>query len=67
MGASDFVYVKAEKIKAVTDKAVLATIDGEDHWIPLSQLGDPERYRQGDTEITLDLTPWMAKKLGFGD
>lgn len=48
-----------------TDKAILVDIDGDEHWIPQSQVHeDSEVYRQGQTG-TLVITQWIAKQRGL--
>ena len=58
--AIDNAYCKAE-----SEAAVLVTIEGEDFWIPKSQLhDDSEVYRKGDSG-TLIITKWIAKQKGI--
>lgn len=48
-----------------TEAALLVAIDGEEHWIPKSQIhDDSEVWAEGDTG-TLAITQWLAtqKKL----
>jgi hypothetical protein len=48
--------------KGETEKAVLCEIDGEDHWIPKSQIDDDsEVYAKGHTG-TLVITRWLAEQ-----
>ena len=53
--------------KKKTDRALLVTIDGDDHWIPLSQVDvDSEVYDDdANREGTLVITHWFAEKRGF--
>lgn len=56
----DDVTVAFDKIKTVTAKAVLLRVDGDDVWIPFSQLVDvfPSRKEAIVTE-------WIAKEKGL--
>lgn len=51
--------------KAESDKAILCVIDGEEVWIPLSQVDDDsEVYSKGD-EGSLIITEWIAEQKGL--
>lgn len=48
-----------------TDKALLCLIDGEEVWIPTSQIHDnSEVYEVGDDGV-LVITHWLATQKGF--
>ena len=53
--------------KKATDKALLCEVEGEELWIPLSQVNpdsevfDDDRNNQG----TLVITEWIAKQKGL--
>lgn len=60
-------YATADEIKRVTDKAILAAIadsDGEvrDYWLPKSQLEEPDKFEEGDRDITIGMTEWIANE-----
>lgn len=65
MSASNYVYLDVEEIKAETAKAMLLVIDGEEHWVPLSQIADADDYSKGDTDIEVAVTEWFAMKEGL--
>lgn len=65
MGASDWVHLDVEEVVRETDAAFLLRIDGSDHWIPKSQISDPEDYSAGDTGCTISVTEWIAKQKGL--
>ena len=46
---SRYVDIVAEEIVAVTDRAMLVEIEGEDEdvWLPFSQVENPEQYSKG--------------------
>jgi hypothetical protein len=51
--------------KHATDKAILVEIDGEEVWVPQSQVDeDSEVYQKGD-EGTLIVSEWFAKQRGW--
>lgn len=59
-GSDDDVTVRFDKVKAVTAKAVLVKVDGEEVWIPFSQLVD---LFPGDSEMII--TEWIAGEKGL--
>lgn len=62
-----WVYATADEIKKVTEKALLADFGGEEIWLPLSQLEDQDRYEEGDCDITIGMSEWIAKQKGIED
>lgn len=53
-----------------TDKAILCKIededyDGDDQWIPLSQVHDNSEVYQNGDEGKLIITKWIATQKGF--
>lgn len=65
MGASNYVYITVEEIKAETQKAFLCVIDGEEYWIPFSQIADAEDFSEGDTDVELAISEWIATEKGI--
>lgn len=65
MSASNYVHLDVDEIKAVTEKAFLVTIDGEEVWLPLSHIADHEDYSPGDCDLTLSVTEWIARQKGL--
>jgi hypothetical protein len=54
-------YVDVEEIKKETPAAFLMVIDGEEHWIPKSQMSDPDDYNEGDVNLTdVAISAWIA-------
>jgi hypothetical protein len=67
MGASGFVHLENVTIVRETDKAFLCLLDdGEETWIPKSQVADSDNYSAGDERITLSITDFIAKEKGLG-
>jgi len=65
MSHSGYVHVLVEKIIGESDSAFLCRIDGEEMWIPKSQITDPEIYERGDEDVTVSMTQWIADKKGI--
>jgi len=57
-GNDNLAYIEFESIEAETDMAILFKVDGEDVWIPKSQLED-----QG--EELFAIPKWLADKKGL--
>jgi hypothetical protein len=66
MGAGRYVHLDVEEIVAATDMALLCVIDGEEVWIPRSQVADGGDYSEGDSDLTLSVTRWFADKEDLG-
>jgi len=58
-----WVHLDVEEIVAETDAAFLLLLeDGEEVWIPLSQIDQPELYEKGDQDVTISVTQWIAEQ-----
>ncbi len=60
-----WVHLDVDRIKKATDKAFLVEIDGEEYWLPVSQVSDPDDYEEGDTDCTMSVTEWIAHEKGL--
>jgi hypothetical protein len=65
MGASNWVDIEVELIKKMTDKAMLCVIGDEEVWLPFSQVAHDEDYEEGDENLTLSITEWIAEQKGL--
>lgn len=65
MSASEYVYVLVDLIKHETDKAFLCIIDGEEFWLPFSQIADAADYNKGDTNVEIAIKEWLAEAKGL--
>lgn len=67
MAREETVEFKGVHAKRETDRALLCVIDGEEHWIPKSQIhDDSEVYDDSDNaDGTLVLTEWICKEKGL--
>lgn len=63
-GNSEKVTLKGVTIGKETEKAVLVTINGKEHWMPLSQITSITRTKTagGDTIV---VSAWIAKEKGL--
>jgi hypothetical protein len=60
------VTVKGESEKGSSDSgALLCVIEGEEVWIPKSQITEDSEVYSMDTEGTLVITDWIAEKKGL--
>jgi hypothetical protein len=61
-----WVYIDVERVAKETLNAFLFVIDGEDVWIPKSQMADPDDYSEGDADLTaVAITDWIARERGL--
>ena len=66
MAYGDTVKIENVVAKRETEAALLCEIDGEDHWIPKSQIDeDSEVYAEGH-QGSLVITQWIADQKGIG-
>ena len=66
MSASRYVHIEVAEIKRETDAAFLCELeDGEEIWLPKSQIADSEDYNQGDKDFTMSITEWIANQKGL--
>lgn len=63
---SNTVSFDIKKVKYETDKAILVEIEGEDFWVPKSQIDDDsEVFSQKSGTGTLIVSVWWAEKQGL--
>jgi len=65
MTFSNYVHVSVDKILRESDKAFLVFVDGEETWLPKSQIADADDYEVGDEDVTLSVTAFIAKEKGL--
>jgi len=54
-------------IKHTTDKAILLEVDGEETWLPKSQIPDQDWDHLFDEKVTVEVPFWLAKQKGWAD
>jgi len=68
MSASSWVHLDDCVVKRVTAKALLVEYDGEEPWLPKSQVSEAEQYEEGDGAtdgVTISITEWLASQKGL--
>lgn len=66
MGSGNYVHVQIKKILKETDKSFLVRFhDGEEVWLPKSQIADWEDYNEGDHDVSMSITEWIANEKGI--
>jgi len=64
-----YVHLDVPHVVRITDKAMLVRLEEDEsaqgHWIPLSQVSDPDDYAEGDLNCTVSVTEWWAEKEGL--
>jgi hypothetical protein len=61
----DYVPVYVDCIVHATERAWLCQIDGDEVWLPLSQLCAPDGCDVGDTDVTIYVADWIAQDRGI--
>lgn len=59
--------IRIENVRVVhaTDKALLCEIDGDETWIPKSQISADSEVSEAGDEGTLIITEWIAEQKGL--
>ncbi len=66
MGFGDWVHLDVSEVLHETDKALCVRLeDGEEIWLPKSQISDPENYAAGDQNCTISVSQWIAEQKGL--
>lgn len=63
MGASKWVHLDVDEILRETEKAFLLRLEeGQEVWVPKSQISEPGIYSEGDRDATVSVSEWFAEK-----
>lgn len=65
MGQSNWVHLESCNVLRTTDAAILVEYEGEEIWLPISQVSEGEKYEEGDEDITISITEWLAGVKGI--
>ena len=66
MSASNYVHLDVARVVKETEAALLVRLeDGSEHWLPKSQVADPEDYREGDEDCCVSISTWLARERGL--
>lgn len=61
---SDTVIITVEEVKAETDAALLVLYEGQEVWLPKSQLPGCDAV-EGDTDVDIEVTQWILEEKGL--
>lgn len=61
-----WVHIDVDHIKKETDKAFLCVIDEEEIWLPKSQISDVADYEEGDRDVSMSISEFIAGEKGLG-
>lgn len=68
MSASGWVHLDVKCVKSETSAALLLILeDGDELWVPKSQISDEEDYDVGDCDCVVSVSEWWAERNGVGD
>lgn len=64
----EFIPIKVRRIMRVVAKAILVRLDnGEEHWVPLSQVKPPETpFKQNQRNLTIEVAEWVIENKRMG-
>jgi hypothetical protein len=60
-----WVPVVADEVLKETERSFLLLIDGEEIWIPKSQVNNPDVIGQGELDVEIEVTEWIARQKGI--
>jgi hypothetical protein len=52
----------ADEVIEETEKAILFDFDGDEIWIPKSQIEDVDMIERGDVDVIVAIPLWLAEK-----
>ena len=62
---TELVTLEECTILGETDSAFHVRHEGKSHWLPKSQVDDPDRLSPGDKNITIVIPAWLADDRGI--
>lgn len=65
MSASRWIHIDVDRIIRETDAAFLIEIDGDEIWLPKSQIADVDDYNAGIEDCVMSITEWIAMEKGL--
>jgi hypothetical protein len=66
MSASRWIHLDNVTVKKKTDRAFLLVLDDdEEYWIPISQVSDADDYEEGDEDVSISISEWIAGEKGI--
>lgn len=67
MPASNWIHLDVVKIHRESEKAFELELEGgELVWVPKSQISEPDDLEEGDEDVTVSITEWIAEQKGLG-
>ena len=65
MGCSRWVHLDVTEVLRETDKALLLEVGDKEAWVPKSHIADADQYAEGDQDLTISVTEWIAREKGL--
>lgn len=62
-----FTAIDVDEVKRETAAAFLFVIDGQERWVPKSQMDNPACVTVGETDVAVDIASWLARKIEAGE
>jgi len=67
MAGQRYVRVLIARILRETDKAFYVLLRGKRHWLPKSQINNPDDYCVDDMDVEMEITVWLAEQKRIED
>ena len=65
MSASGWVHLEDCAVLQTTANAILIDYEGEEIWLPRSQVSEGEKYEMGDQGVTISASEWICRQKGI--
>lgn len=64
MSRDEFVLLVADVVH-ITERAILLSCDGEEFWVPKSQVEDPDNLEPGEEDAEIRVKKWVLDERGL--
>ena len=65
MASARWIQIDVEEVLVETEQAFCFLLDEEEYWIPKSQIDDAHEIEQGQVNIVVRITTWIAEQKGI--
>lgn len=61
------ILINVAEIQRETEKAFLVVLEEGDEgiWLPKNQITDPDQFSEGECEVEMSITEWIAEQKGI--
>lgn len=64
--SEEWVHLDVALVVRETEAAFLFRLDDDsEYWIPKSQVSEADKYKEGDEDVSLSISEWVAEQKGL--